>query len=816
MEKRFLIYQLLNYLKYLLVIVIIFYPVLIFGKASQDSLEIKDINIDYEVEGDFIKETLLITFNLYKGEDRDLFIKEGQSIDIKAYEYDKNGIKTKFEYFPDSFKNLKKNNSGEGKIPEDITISLLIDRSGSLSDSAMIQIQNAVEALVNKVPDSCLYFSWFDSYIYPSILLTQDNFKELNFEREELLNTALYNAIYTKLLEFDEDSIPPNIDFENEYRWNKELSRRNSGNKYLIVLTDGVNDVEGEDNYLNKSGFRKISNTELKSALMRYKSKDVQLFALGFGEESNNFDSTELKSFCAKSGNPKGYFTSNPDGILKLLQETIPDQMTPDYEIKLKFPEDLEYWGYLRKLKLEINLPDNKIHKAVGMRPYKIGGSADPKFTKKKSVLDSILYGLIAGIVFLLVIMIVIQLIIPLIKNKIFNIKYIKKYKPAENEILKECQYCGDPLNAGELVVAKCQHIVHKACWGDFDYVCPEYGQNCNDGKQHHFDISDPFSKKNKIYYMKWVLYGMIGGFLTWICYMAIKNGTFLNDFTSNTILMVNSNLSGEDISSFSSKIRPLYIIGLFMGFFLTLYFSFIEEFRRKSLVVISRIVLRALVGSIIGFAAFYVGSIILILLKVSETSFIVDWIPWIIFGISLGFLLSVKTTISWKHGVLGGLLSIIFAFLVLFARDLEYNATLISFMLYGAGLGFSIATIRTAAELYFLKIIQGKKHEETIPVHKWMSFQGGHNEVYIGTGFSCEIQMNWENDNPDVAEKHLKMYINTSRNNPVIVSLEKDKFTTFDERIEMDPGKEYDLYNGNKFRIGNTVFQYHEKDSIS
>lgn len=133
--------------------------------------------------------------------------------------------------------------------------------------------------------------------------------------------------------------------------------------------------------------------------------------------------------------------------------------------------------------------------------------------------------------------------------------------------------------------------------------------------------------------------------------------------------------------------------------------------------------------------------------------------------------------------------------------------------MVYGAGLGFSIATVRSTAEQYFLKIIQGKKHEETIPVHKWMSFQGGHNEVYIGIGFSCEIQMNWEKDNHKIADRHAKMFLNTNRNIPVIVSLEKDKTTTYDGRIEMEPGKEYELFSGNTIKIGNTVFQYLEKD---
>jgi hypothetical protein len=145
-------------------------------------------------------------------------------------------------------------------------------------------------------------------------------------------------------------------------------------------------------------------------------------------------------------------------------------------------------------------------------------------------------------------------------------------------------------------------------------------------------------------------------------------------------------------------------------------------------------------------------------------------------------------------------------------AGDIDYYALLIAFMLFGGGLGISIATVHLRAENYYLKIVQGKKNEETIPVHKWMSYQGGHNEVYIGRSFSCEIQMNWESKNPEIAEKHAKMFINNS-NMPVIMTLDQEKITVYNDRFDMHISKEYELYSGVKFKIGNTVFQYFEKE---
>ncbi|MEZ5198053.1 MAG: hypothetical protein R2764_17190 [Bacteroidales bacterium] len=474
------------------------------------------------------------------------------------------------------------------------------------------------------------------------------------------------------------------------------------------------------------------------------------------------------------------------------------------------------YQGNVRTLTIEINSPSSNVQKAMGSIEYGLCSKAHPCTVGKDPLWGNILKGVIAGIVFLLVVMIIIQLIIPLIKNKIFSIKHIKKYRPAENEIRKECPYCGDPMNAGEAVVMKCKHIVHKACWGDFGHVCPEYGQNCNEGKQDYFDISDPFSKRNKKYYLKWVLYGLISGFLSWFLYMLLKDTGVAQILGSGIVNMIAPNLTDEGSRAlFIDKISSILLIGSLMGFFLTGFFSYIEEFRQKNIAIMGKIFLRAFLGFIFGFISFSLGSIVLILLKKDYTSIGFDWIPWIIFGMSIGLVLSIRTTIVWKHGLLGGLISIIFCFFTLYLMvgDLGYPALLIGFMIYGGGLGFSIATVRSTAEQYFLKILQGKKHEETIPVHKWMSFQGGHNEVYIGSGFVCEIQMNWEKDNPAIAEKHAKMFINSVRNVPVIISLEEGKSTVFDDRTDMKPGQEYDLFNGNTFKIGNTVFQYVEKD---
>ncbi len=798
----------------------IYLPKEILGQTAKGDYYVEIVGKpEIKQDGSELGDTLSLKFNLYKNKDthqekRNLFIRESEDIQVTASEKIGDNETQPPSYIVGSLKKLKRGtNSEKAEIPSDITISLLVDRSGSINEIEMKKIRAAVEAFVQHVPDGCLYLSWFHDDISSSVPLTKENFNDAMLQISNK-NTALYNAVYTKLLEFESTSILPNMGFEPELSRNKELAKRGSVNNYLIVLTDGVDDVENISKYSDPE-FEQISLPKLLTTLNNFKSK-VKVYALGFGENSDAFDEEALKRICMASGNPNGYFLAKPDELFELFKVKLTDKLTPDYEMKFLNPKGKTYQGNERVLSVEISAPGSNVQKAIGSVNYGLGSNTKQYVVGKEELWGDFFKGLIAGVVFFLVIMIIIQLIIPLIKNKIFDSKYVHKYKASENEIRSECPYCGDPFVNGEPVVEKCKHVVHKVCWGDFGHVCPEYGQNCNDGKQDYFDITDPFSKKNKIYYLKWVLYGLISGFLTWILYLLLKDWNFIESISLKTVGWISPNITDESAKNlFVDKISSLLLIGTLLGLYLTAFFGYVEDFRQKNLKVYGQILLRGLIGGISGFISFFLGSIILILLNQPYNSFLFDWIPWVIFGISLGFVLAIKSTIVWKHGVIGGLISIIFCFIVLFfmVGDMGYPALLIGFMIYGAGLGFSIATVRMAAEQYFLNIIQGKKYEEKIPVHKWMSFQGGHNEVYIGSGGSCEIQMNWEKNNTEIADRHAKMFINTNRNIPVIVSLEEGMTTVYDDRIEMDAGKEYDLFNGTTFKIGSSVFRYVEKE---
>ena len=452
---------------------------------------------------------------------------------------------------------------------------------------------------------------------------------------------------------------------------------------------------------------------------------------------------------------------------------------------------------------------------ALGKKEYVIGTLVNPIVTGSSDILVKLIIGLFCGMLAFFIAYFFIQIILPylIFKTSNFDKKYVKLHKPREDELVK-CSICLEDLIEGEEVVVKCQHIAHKYCWRENGYKCTEYGQNCKDGKQYYFDKDKPFSEVNRPYFMKWVLYGLVGGLLSWIGYQLIafyypllfKNFTefLLNNFYQGDL----KDLKMVDyFSSFVTKVDALLLVGLLLGFVLSIIFSYVNEYRKKNFKVWCKMLLRGFLGMLAGFVSFVIGAVIIIACKANGIDYWIDWIPWLLFGGSLGLCLSVKTTIAWKDALLGGIISGLFSFFVLFLSKLFGSyAVLFSFMLYSAGLGFSIVTIHYTAQKYFLKY-KGQREGE-IAIHKWMSVSGGGNDVTIGKSNQCIIQMNWDN-HETIQDIHAKLYIDKKIKTPHLKIMEDNMY--FNGGI-VRKNSEFQLKHGITFKIGNTEFQYIEK----
>ena len=262
-------------------------------------------------------------------------------------------------------------------------------------------------------------------------------------------------------------------------------------------------------------------------------------------------------------------------------------------------------------------------------------------------------------------------------------------------------------------------------------------------------------------------------------------------------------------------KVSSFMAIGLLLGFFLSLVFRYIDDYRAKNWKVLLKIFGLSLLSGLIGMAAFAVGGCILCAWLPYTHATNIPWycsLPaYLLFSICASLSLTIKSSVPIKSAMLGGLCSAIIGFIVLYFADIaKVLGMLLNFIIYGGGLGASLVTVRALAEKYFLVIQNGVKAGQRIPIHKWMNATGGGNKVTIGMTGDCEIQMNWEKSNK-VAKEHAQLYIDQSRSIPVIKPLANG--VVYNTRAELPVGKPSVLTNGDTFKIGDTIFKYEETD---
>ena len=683
------------------------------------------------------------------------------------------------------------------RISKNVLFYLLVDRSKTIEQNDMNSIKSAIRQTVENLPDSTVYISFFDKGISEKTLITKDNFDE--FEKE-FVTSAEYKSLSQSIVKAFE-------------MFAKEHQEKNAA-EYLLVFTDGKIDANSAADAMGATQYA----DRIQEIDGKYNNL-VQINAFRYGNDP--LSDRTLTSICtqrSKSELKGGFFPAvNVATIIESFAGFIED-VSSDYELTLLNSYGKE--GYNGKpLTLQfIAVKDGQ--KAVGKIEYSIG-SKEKIIVPGGEAKENAYFAIIIGAFILFIAFFIMQVVVPYIQHRItsFEKKYVVSYVPADDAVVYEaCTYCQEPLEHGERIVAKCPHKIHWDCWKENGYKCVEYGQNCKDGVQFHFDKNHPFDLKKSPYYLKWAMAGLIGGLFIWIVYHFTSDQNLFDGFISSLLKTFcperlknandNMQILADANETFHHKISGLLLVGGLLGFIITFLFSYINDFRQKNGGVLFSIFLRALLGAVVGFLSFLIGSIIGISLGAYNNVAWVDAISWLLFGGSVAFCLALKTTIKYRDALIGGLISGIVSFFILYTTYyLPALGVMISFMLCSAGLGVSIIAKHHAAQKYFLKY-KGEKREGEIAIHKWMSESGGSNEVSIGKSTSCIIQMNWDASG-NIHDMQSKLYIDPKRKVPMLKVLADGM--TYDGR---DANKDalYQLKNGVKFNIGNTMFQYIEK----
>lgn len=715
-------------------------------------------------------------------------------------------VKEDGEDIPNSNRRIFAINSGQ-RIPSEYTFSVLIDQT--ISNSGKQQILKVVEKLVESAPNGCVYISFFGDEVSNTELLTRDNIGSF---RDQFNRTSekkcFYGALYAKLAEFSktEASLEKSVIAQNYVR-NAEISKRaaeNADKNILFVFTEGSIGADDQE---------EIQFMEVRDYQAGTSNVIPTVYAFYYIEEGQDVNiASLLQAVCNPnaSGRVGAYKPANAmDQIISDFEEVVNDQMY-DFAFTYRVKDGKLYKG-------------NTTYEAVwkgdvkGESTFDIGSKEEPWPLRSESAADTALkylYAIIATLLTMAFFFFVMKIIIPLIQSKSFEVKYYKKYIPEANVNRRICYYCKQPIVEGQMIVNKCEHIMHVHCWQQNGYKCAEYGQKCKTGIQKHIEWSELWTMSS-LKSCHQTMAGILAGFISWIFYEIAGHGGFDGLAGSIVNMCYTPDEGYQDLTpDCIGKVSAFLTIGLLLGFFLSMIFRYNDEYRKKDWKILLKIVGLSLLTGLIGMLTFAFGAMLLCwILSAIDTTYI----PWycsfpayMLFSVCVTLALTIQSSIPLKSAFIGGSLSSLIGFLVLYFSSFagEYNM-LLNFIIYGGGLGASLVTVRMLAEKYFLVIMNGVRAKQRIPIHKWMGANGG-GKVSIGMTGECEIQMNWEKSNR-VAKEHVKLYVDPDRQLPMLKPLATG--VIYNMRAELPVGRPCVLTNGDTIKIGETIFKYEEND---
>ena len=689
-------------------------------------------------------------------------------------------------------------NSG-GIIPDNILVSLLVDKSIRLDD--MDKVRSAVTKFVDALPENTVYISFFDEQLRSTKRITRDNFDDFTDEFSISTNyKLLFDAALKKFRELSGEKASITDPTLIEKIDNVEITH------YLVLLTDGRVD---ENNLRTADDIQKFSEYVQLLDMDPNNKRRVEIHAVRFGEEEEDVDQT-LSYLCVDLRNHDvrgGLYISDPEAFIEKLK--ISDKRYPDYELAVLFREGKIHYGAEKEMMIRINYEENN---AVGMKDYAVGTLLRP-VKQGSHNLWSLLWGFLLWAALLGITFLVVQILIPFLRVYItdFDRRYVRKYS-FEKDTAHDCHYCLNEIKDGEEIVTKCKHIVHKHCWVENGCQCADYGKHCKTGKQFLFDSQKVFSRENRLYFMPHILYGMTGGFIAWFIFQ-MTNFWFPHLFESFATYLLAKFYPGYGDSPFFFlqqvyllKINAFLCTGILLGLISVFILAYIDKSKQRN-VSLLWVIIKTILGCIAGFLTFLIGAILITSNEMGVNNFFADSIPWLLSGCVWGLCLSPRSGVVWKYIVIGGITAGLLGFVVLFTGKWWGNyGVLLGFMVASAALGVVFVNSRRIALRYFLKFTG--KTSVKVAIHKWMSVAGGSREVTIGKSKDCTICMDWD-DHQSLRDVNVKLYVDRKDKIPCLKVMDEHIVYNWTVAKKND---EFLLKNGAKFKLGNTVFRYIEK----
>lgn len=666
---------------------------------------------------------------------------------------------------------------GCNSMSDSLSVLVLVDASQSVSDKFKMEQEELVYKIIELLPDSCVYLA---AMYEDTTTITQRADKKTfeNSIRGEFLRVSrggkkIFQSILTKYEELNTD-------------------KNYKGEKWLIVISDG--DVENEMNDMPR-----YINVQNSINQLRENGK-IPIFCISvFDTNELNEPQKQIMKYIGKITSERGGFlpTPSPNSLQEKIQ-VVYDSMSADYRLVMVNPKGKIYDGSLLSLKLSIIGFDGS-DSIYGVYSYCYGSREKPYIVGQQQW-NVILWGLLMGLLLLFATYYFLKYLEPSLYNKWTEKKFIHRYAEIKDDDtgISCCYVDKQAFNDDDEVVHKCKHLMHKDCWKERNCLCPE----CKDKVYRYYNQKNKRDPKNATTYFKWIIGGFVAGLAAWLLFQALSEMGLFSSLMGNVVKKIQPSMESTNLAN---KTAVWLQCGTCLGFFVIMVFSYVLEFREKNLSVVGKIAVKSLIGSFLGFVSFLLGAIIVILLSVEKSDWRTDWIPWLFFALTISVVLWYKTEIALKSALIGGCISVLFSFIVMFAIS-QPTISMFCFMVYAAGLGCSIAVVHHIAGSSFLRI-SGCTKERDIAIYKWMTASGGFNKVSIGKSPKCVIPMDWDKSD-NIKDRVVEIYLE----NKIPFCRVLDEGMTKEGR-SVKKGATIMLVDGYKFNIGKTQFEYIEKE---
>ena len=404
-------------------------------------------------------------------------------------------------------------------------------------------------------------------------------------------------------------------------------------------------------------------------------------------------------------------------------------------------------------------------------RAYSFGTPSNPLDLRRRNVdIHHWINRLVIGALIISLLLALLSMLIPQLKKIAFRRKHIKLYKKVKPEgRIKRDPLTGEPFEDTEKVVVKCQHMTALSSWEYNNNQCVYYPDECTNGVVN-LGADKFFSQEGLNKHLNWLWFGAFGGWIAWGLQALLNNnglGLF-NKFSAYLATMpALANSWGADdlnISIMADSLVEQLMMGVAMGIGLGFTLAWVEERGQSSKISWGSILLRTIIAAFAAFILFFIG--FFLSKGMDLPPYLGGLVSWVLFGLGLGLVLSIRSNVESLRGLLGGLVAGGIAFTLYFLSSKIYpdfeTLKMLSFILYGSVMGIIIVAILKRLEDFELEYLSPEKYRRINPISKWLKADM---DIFIGSESGCYVFIKW--NDPAVQAKHAKLNF---RNNQVFI----------------------------------------------